>query len=271
MTPKKPVNGKAEMPPPPKKPKQRALTVDLDANPTIDLLNSVTLFQRKIKFVWIRRRGEITQAGFANNDRVAEWYDATDLRTFARSQDILFKATDHLIPTPPRNIVTQVWEPVAQLIRNVSKQDAEEMESPLKDEFRDIFKSTWLKARNAIARDADAFTQILGECQTTARNPKADFPPRCAVWSGAEGELAPDYCWVHLEVLIDWLSTPNAKHKQYQWNTVRNALIMLGFKRKQLRRTITNEKGSSEICVRVWRGPIEILTEKANLFENLTD
>jgi hypothetical protein len=71
----------------------RVVAIDpLGVTPTLDLLNSVELFAGHIRFTWLRRRGSIIQAGF-DNGREARWNSATDLRTFARSQDVLLDAT----------------------------------------------------------------------------------------------------------------------------------------------------------------------------------
>lgn len=254
---------------PEKKKKTRKNTIEMDSDipPSLDALNSAALFQRRIKFTWLRRRGELIEAGFDGTARIAQWFEATDLRTFTRSQDILFYATDFLIPTPPRRVAVEVWEPVAQLIRNVANLDAVDSEPALKEEFESIIRSTWNKARRPYANDGDILFEILKECQTTRRNPDAEFPHRSCVWAGGMGESAPHFCWVYQENLIDWLSTPSAKHKQYQWHTVRRALQMLGFKSDP----IHLRRNGDQVWVRVWRGPIDLLADDDTRSQSVID
>src|SRR5262249_3307821 len=157
------------------------------------------------------------RAGFANG-REAQWKTATDLRTFARSQDVLLDATGFLIPTPAPKDTKKTWEAIAQLIRNIADDDATNIEPPLKDEFEQVIRTTWIRAERPYATDRSAFFEILRECQNHKRDHAAERPPRCCVWAGGAGEMSEHFCWVYQEALLEWLSTPVAKSKHYDWN-----------------------------------------------------
>jgi hypothetical protein len=241
---------RAKSPPP-------ALLVDpYAAPPSLDLLNSVALFQGHIRFAWLRRRGSIIQAGFING-REARWNTATDLRTFARSQDVLLDATGYLIPTPAQKAIKRIWEPCAQLIRTLADQDATNIEPPLKDEFEQIIRATWVRADRPQAFGKEAFFEILRECQSHQRNHAAEKPPRCCVWVGGVGESSTHFCWIYQDALLTWLSTPVAKSKHYAWDDVRTALLLLDFAPRELHRSL----GGERIHVRVWKGPLDVLVD----------
>jgi hypothetical protein len=242
---------KAKAAPPP------ALLIDpYAAPPSLDLLNSVALFSGHIRFTWLRRRGSIIQAGFANG-REARWNTATDLRTFARSQDILLDATGYLIPTPAQRVIRQDWEPCAQLIRTLADQDATNIEPPLKDEFEQIIRATWVRAGRPQACDKETFFAILRDCQNYQRNHIDPVPPRCCVWIGGDGEMSEQYCWIYQDALLTWLSTPVAKSKHYAWDDVRTALLLLDFQPRELHRSFKGER----VHVRVWKGPLDVLVD----------
>jgi hypothetical protein len=235
----------------------QALHIDPDAAPpSLDLLNSVALFKGRIQFTWLRRRGSIIQAGFAKG-REARWNTATDLRTFARSQDVLLDATGFLVPSPPTKSVKRIWEPVAQLIRSIADNDATNIEPPLKDEFEQIIQGTWVRSGRPTAIGRHEFFQILRECQSYRRDHKGEKPPRCCVWVGGAGEMSTHYSWVYQDALVTWLSTPVAKSKHYAWDDVRTALLLLDFVPCELHRSLAGEG----IHVRVWKGPVDVLVD----------
>jgi hypothetical protein len=237
--------------------KRRVLHVDAEtAKPDVALLNSLAMFRGHVEFGWLRRRGMMIEAGFANG-RIAQWMSATDLRTFARSQDILFAATGYLMPTPRRADVRAVWEPIAQAIRSVADADATEVEPPLKDEFRSIIRSTWRRAGRPDAVGREAFFYMLCDCQQQKRDHTAENPPECCVFIGAEGEQAEHSVWIYQEALVAWLSTPIARNKHYQWDEVRSALLQLDFKPRELHRSWKSEKAH----VRIWQGPLSLLVD----------
>jgi hypothetical protein len=234
------------------------LHVDASAVPTsLDLLNAVELFQGRIRFTWLRRRGSIIQAGFADG-REAQWNSATDIRTFTRSQDVLLDATGFLIPSPPVKSIKRIWEPVAQLIRSIADQDATDIGPPLKDEFEQIIRATWVRAGRPEARDRGQFFAILRECQQHKRDHTAEHPPRCCVW------ISEGWCWIYQDALLEWLSTPVAKSKHYPWNDVRTALLLLDFQPRELHRSLRGER----VHVRIWKGPLALLVDDDTVEES---
>jgi hypothetical protein len=242
-----------------------ALLIDpYAAPPSIDLLNAVPLFQGRIRFTWLRRRGSMIQSGFAGG-REAQWATATDLRVFARSQDILFQATGFLIPSPAQDRgIRLIWEPVAQLIRRIADQDATDIDPPLKDEFEQIIRATWVRADRPEAFGREAFFKVLRECQDFRRDHAAEKPPRCCVWIGGAGEAAEHYCWIYQDALLTWLSTPVAKSKHYAWDDARTGLLLLGFEPRELHRSWDR----CRVHVRVWRGPLDLLIDDDSVPES---
>jgi hypothetical protein len=241
----------------------QTLHVDVGAAPpSLALLNAVALFNGRIRFTSLRRRGSMIQAGF-DNGREAWWPTATDLRTFARSQDRLLDATGFLIPTPTNKAIKRTWEPVAQLIRTLADQDATNIEPPLKDEFEQIIRATWVRAGTPQAFGREEFFKILQACQNYKRDHVADRPPRCCVWIGA-GETSEGSCWIYQDALLSWLSTPVAKARHYPWDDVRTALLLLDFQPRELHRSLDGQR----VHVRVWQGPLDLLVDDETVPES---
>jgi hypothetical protein len=250
-------------PPKPRKESATTHTLEVDlslAIPTIELLNSVPIFGGRIKFTSIYRRGTLIQAEFADGNK-ATWPTATDLRTFARSQDILFSSTGILLVTPPQKEIKTTWEPIAQLIRSLADQNATDVPPPLEDEFAQILRSTWERAGRPKTETREEFFEMLCHCQKCPRDPAALVPPTCAVWIGGAGEQAEQFIWVHLDVLQAWLSTPAAKSKHYLWDDLRTALLMLDFTPRELHRSF----GDAKVHVRIWRAVIDLLVDDDTL------
>jgi hypothetical protein len=251
---------------PRQKRKQASYTLRVDPNlitPSIQLLNANPLFEAKIQFAWLRRRGSMIQAGFADGSECV-WATSTDLRVFARSQDILFDATAFLIPTPsPPGIIHAVWEPVAQLIRKLADQDSTDLDPPLQDEFAEIIRDTWERAGRKQITGDDELIEMLQACHNYRRNHTDTAPPFCAVWLFA-GDQATPRCYVYLNAFVTWLSTPAAKNKHYDWNSVRTALLMLDFRKTQVKR----EQGGKHVSVRLWEGPDDLMRDDIDVTES---
>jgi hypothetical protein len=230
----------------------RTAAVDVDkVTPTIDLLNACSVFGGRIKFSAVKRRGSMIIAEFADHSE-AIWLSMTDLMSFARSQAILAEATQMLIQTPSRNKVKRVWEPVVQLILRLAGNDSVgSTENALQDEFQHIVSDTWERADYPQTDHDDAFFAKLRECKKHKRDPTALKPPNHCVWHDQQN------CYVHQPSLIEWLSTPTARNKQYDWTDVRNALLLLGFRPKQKHRSNDGET----VNVRIWIGPLNLLVD----------
>jgi hypothetical protein len=161
------------------------------------------------------------------------------------------------------------------LIRRIADGDATDMLPPLKDEFEQIIRSTWVRAGRPGAYGKEQFFQMLRACQQHTRAyeiPKPSHmrdrdshprdyevakPPRCCVWIGGAGEHAMRYCWIYQDALLSWLSTAPAKGKHYPWEDTRTALLLLDFEPVELHRSLNKER----VHVRVWRGLADLLVD----------
>ena len=177
---------------------------------------------------------------------------------------MLLDATGFLIPTPTFKAIKRMWEPIAQLIRTLADLDATNVEPPLKDEFEQIIRATWVRAGRPEAFGKEPFFHILRDCQNYRRDHVAEKPPRCCVWVGGAGEDSAGYCWIYQDALLSWLSTPVAKSKHYAWDDVRNALLLLDFEPRELHRSLSAER----VHVRVWKGPLDLLVDDDTVAES---
>jgi len=60
-----------------------------------------------------------------------------------------------------------------------------------------------------------------------------------------------------LPSLLDWLSTPVAKYKHYQFGEARKALSMIQFSRREIDRSFEGD----EIHLDVWCGQLDLLAD----------
>jgi hypothetical protein len=226
------------------------VSVDINAlPPSIDSLNALPFFQGLLEFRWLRRRGTLVRAGFADGTEVI-WRSAADLMTFARAQAALFEGTGILIATPNHRLIKSIWEPVAQLIRRVADQDSVVTGPPLQEEFAELLRAIWEQADRPVIETPEAFAELLQLANTHRRDP-TQGPPRCCIW------IAEESCWIHSRSLLDWLSTPGGKNRQYPWADVREALLLLEFKPRLLHRW----KNGIGVSTRVWQGPLDLLAD----------
>jgi hypothetical protein len=111
--------------------------------------------------------------------------------------------------------------------------------------------ATWKRAECPEVEDDAAFYAVLQECLDHRRDAAAQKPPRHCVWHDGM------HCYVHQPSLIEWLSTPAARNKHFDWSLVRNALLLLDFEPDQVHRSID----ANAVNVRVWRGPLDLLVD----------
>jgi hypothetical protein len=62
---------------------------------------------------------------------------------------------------------------------------------------------------------------------------------------------------VHQPTLAEFLSTPGAKSKQYEWGYVRDAMLLLDFVPQQVHRSFNKQHAK----VRLWVGPLDLLVD----------
>jgi hypothetical protein len=228
----------------------RYAEVNVDAAPSIELLNSLAIFENRLRFLSLHRRGQMIVATFAGGGE-AIWPSASDLMSFARSQAILADALDVVISSPSRSTVRRKWEPAAQLILQLAVGDKVTTDAALREEFREILRGTWERAGSPIADTPEKFVALLQQCNLHCRNPQ-EGPPCCCIW------IAEGAAWTHQPQLTDFLSTPGGKNKHYPWEIVRSALLLLEF---QPVRSLTRSAGGTTAKANVWKGPMALLLD----------
>jgi hypothetical protein len=236
-------------PPGPSPPRYAEVNVD-DSTPGIELLNNLAIFEGRVRFLSLHRRGQMIVARF-DGDAEAIWPSMIDLTSFSRAQAIIADATDILISTPSRSTVRRKWEPAVQLILQLATGDKVATGAALREEFREILQSVWERAGSPIADTPEKFVAVLQQCSSHERDPKKG-PPPCCIW------LAEDACWVHQPQLMDFLSTPLGKNRHYPWEVVRSALLLLDFK---LVKFLTRSHEGVSAKANVWRGPKALLMD----------
>jgi hypothetical protein len=221
-----------------------------DSKPSIELLNNLAIFEGRVKFLSLHRRGPMIVARF-DDGAEAIWPSMIDLTSFNRAQAIIADACDILISTPSRSTVRRKWEPAVQLILQLATGDKVATGAALREEFREILQSVWERAGSPIADTPEKFVALLQQCSSHERDPKKG-PPPCCIW------IAENASWVHQPQLMDFLSTPLGKNKHYPWEVVRSALLLLDFR---LVKSLT--RSYEGICVKtnVWKGPTTLLMD----------
>jgi hypothetical protein len=236
----------------PHRARRHSAVVSIDAmTPTVELLNACEVLGGRIRFIAVERRGPMIIGRFAGVDAEAVWPGMPDLISFSKSQAILAETTQVLLPSPPRRSAKSSWEPAAQLILRLAGAGDMTSTDALRDEFEHIILSTWKRADGPHAWADEMFFQVLRECLEHRRDPQAVKPTRTCVWHDSR------HCFVHQPSLVEWLSTPAARNKHYDWGEVRKALLLLGFQREQVHRSCGNET----VNVRLWKGPLELLVD----------
>jgi hypothetical protein len=236
-------------PPGPSHPRYAAINID-SAEPSLELLNSLAIFEGRVRFISLHRRGQMIVAKFADGAE-AIWPSITELKSFSKAQAIIADATDILISTPSNQKVRAMWEPAVQLILQLATGDKVPIGAALREEFREILRSVWERAGSPIADKTEQFVELLQQCSLHYRDPHRG-PPCCCIW------IAEDACWVHQPQLMDFLSTPLGKNRHYPWEIVRSALLLLDFRPVK---SVTRSAGGIVAKANVWRGPKALLDD----------
>ena len=182
--------------------------------------------------------------------REAIWPTTKELLNFTNSQAILAEATGVVMRSPSRRSLKAVWEPAAQLILELAGKDRVPSTDKLRDEFHQILYMTWKRASCPVTNDDTEFFELLRQCAIHKREAHSE-PPRCAIWHDNRT------CYVHQPTLIEWLSTPVAKSKHYDWGEVQKALLLLEFKPRQIHRSEAGQGAKA----RLWCGPMDYLID----------
>lgn len=222
--------------------------VNLDAvEPSIDTLNALAIFGRRIRFVSVKRRGAMIIATTDTGAAVV-WPTSADLATFARSQALIADATSILLPTPPHRQIRAQWEAAAHLLLRLSTQDEIALEGSLQEEIRDLLRVVWRAAGQPCATTSADFIDLVRATLRARRDPRGPIPP-CVF-------CAEEVVWVHVPSLRSWASIPAITNKLYPLADVRNGLLLLGFTYHE--NLTRGADGDSETAC-LWRGPLDVL------------
>jgi hypothetical protein len=217
--------------------------------PTIAVLNAMALFHGRLQFVSISRRGSMILASIAA-DRQIIFPTMTDLTSFARARAAIAEGADVLLPQPPRNQVSKIWDPAADLIIRLAAQDAIRVEHVLKVECKDLLILMWRYAKQPSATNSKQFMDFLITIGQSVRNKDKDAPP-CVF-------IAEEHAWVHVPTFRNWLSMPALTNRLYPLSDIRQGLLLLGF--EYLKDLTRGADGDSETAS-LWRGPVDVLLE----------
>jgi hypothetical protein len=226
----------------------RPAFVDLSRfEPSLELLNSLIIWQGRIEFLSVKRKGPMLIATTNGNVEIV-WPTMAELNVFSRSQAVIADATNILIPTPPQGEIRKQWEQAVGLLLQLAAQDDIRLEPALKEEIRDLLRLVWRAADQPIAHDSGKFIDFVRAAQRTRRNPNGAVPP-CVF-------IAEEATWVHVPSFRLWLSIPALTNKQPALADVRTGLLLLAFTyHENLSRGF---EGDSETAC-LWRGPLEVL------------
>jgi hypothetical protein len=259
---------KASADTPPTKPRAaHPATVDISRfEPSLELLNSLMIWQGRIDFMAVKRKGPMLIATTTDNIEIV-WPSTAELNVFTKSQAVIADATNILIPTPPQGEIRKQWEEAASLLLKLAAKDDIRLEPALKEEIRDLLRLVWRAADQPTAKGSDEFIDFVRAAQRTRRNPKwggedstARMPPSTAkaltVAIPPCVFIAEEAVWVHVPSLRLWASIPAITNTLPTLTNVRNGLLLLGF--VYCENLSRGFEGDSETAC-LWRGPLEVL------------
>jgi hypothetical protein len=214
------------------------------------LLNSLSIWEGKIQFRGVGRRGSMLVAETTEGMDVV-FPTVCDVIAFHKAQAVIAESTGFIIASPAKSLMRDYWEPVAQILLTAGEWARNASEPDLVEEFRELLRMTFERAcaPTVNPETPQGFIDLLRMCGAYVRNPKGE-PPLCCVWQAERST------WVHLPTLLTWLSTPVAINRQLEWGESKRALLLLGFKyRKDLHRSVEGQEAKAS----VWQGPPEVL------------
>lgn len=231
-------------------PSPRPATVDVDQlAASLDLLNAMTVFDGRIRFSQLSRRGSMILATTDAGQQII-FPTMTDVASFARARACIADGADVLLPKPKKGEVDKTWDPAADLIVRLSAQDAVRLEPALQAECRDLLMLMWKYADQPKETDSPDFVEFLEKISSAVRD-KERPPPPCVF-------LAEGYCWVHVPTLRNWLSLPTLTNRLYPLADIRTGLLLLGF---EYEKDLTRRYQGKTMRASLWRGPAEVLRE----------
>jgi hypothetical protein len=174
----------------------------------------------------------------------------TELTSFAKARAAIAEGTDVLLPQPPRNQVSKIWDPVAEMIIKLSSRDCVRVEHHLKAEGKDLLRLMWRYAKQPAATSSEEFMLFLRKISRAVRDKVAPAPP-CVF-------TAEEFCWVHLPTYRNWLSLSSLTNRLYPYREIRDGLLLLGF---GYQKDVTRGHGGESESASLWRGPIDVLLD----------
>jgi len=229
---------------------QAGANVDVDAlGPTVDTLNALTIFSRRIKFQTVRRRGSMIIATTCDGREII-WPTIADLGSFIKSQAIIADATDVYLPTPDYGSVRKSWDAAAGLILKIASGDKQLLQPPLQEETRDLLRLMWRAAGQPQVHNSTEFIDLMRELMRARRDPLEATPPTVFV--------AEEFSWVHVPTFRHWVSLPKFTNRLYPLADIRTGLHLLGF--EYFENLSRGADGDSEKCC-LWRGPLTTLED----------
>jgi hypothetical protein len=249
-----------------KEPRRAPHPASVDINllePSLELLNSLTVWQGRIEFTAVRRKGPMLIAT-TTTGAVVVWPTTGDLNLFSRSQAIISDVTNILIPSPPVREIRKRWEEAASLLLKLAAMDDIRLEPALKEEIRDLLRLVWQAAGRPYAKDSGEFIGFIRAVQRTSRNPKWVWGDSARAPQTAKPTVAIPPCvfvseeavWVHVPSLRLWASIPAITNTVPTLTNVRNGLLLNNF--IYCENLTRGFNGDNETAC-LWRGPLSVL------------
>jgi hypothetical protein len=216
---------------------------------SIETLNAMALFHGRLAFQSVSRRGSMIVATTTKNQQII-WPTMADLTSFARARAAIAEGADVLLPQPPKNQVSKIWDPIADMIIRLAARDAIRVEHVLKAECKDLLILMWRYAKQPSASNSKEFMEFLIKISQSVRNRERPAPP-CVF-------TAEQFCWVHVPTFRNWLSLSSLTNRLYPLGDIRQGLLLLGF---DYQKDVTRGAAGDSESASLWCGPIDVLME----------
>lgn len=199
-------------------------TVRID-QPTLEDLNRLAIWQGRIAFAAIRRRGRGVEAT-TTTGRLIRWASAGDLNSFSKAQQCIASGAGVFVPTPAYGKVRTWWNEAASLLLALSEADATATGDPMVIEGQALLTENWDAMGRPQERPGLTMGDLMSMCRAYQRWAPSGGPEIVPLIFKAEGA-----CWVHPGKLRIWLSTPRGMNRHYAMSEVLDFLTALDFHR----------------------------------------
>jgi hypothetical protein len=224
---------------------------------TIELLNSLAIWQGRLQFISVKRKGPMLIATTTDKTEIV-WTSTADLSSFAKSQAVISDCTNILIPTPKKGEIRWQWEQAEHLLLRLAGENQINLEPALKEEVREWLRLAFQAAGHPQADSNSSFIEFMRTIQRTRRNPKWGFEDS----TKPDGKFPPcvfvaeESAWVHVPSLRAWLSVPALINRMPVLTDVRNGLLLLGFIYHE---NLCRRDGKDAETLCLWCGPLSVL------------